>query len=266
MEPRNRNIWIFVAVALVMLCCCLAAVAAAAAVSFTRWSGDLDWEGGRLAERSVQTYEVGRSPTLAVDSFAGDVSIQAGRDGSITVVITKKARSAPNVERIEIDWERRGDEIKIKTSRPRSFVGDASVDIEIIAPVSTQLEVHTGAGDVSTVGIVGEIDAGTGAGDIHVSAGSGPVRLDTGAGGIDYEGEPLGNCRFETGAGDIILRLPADVNVEVDLDTGIGEVDTDGFDVHGTVSRGEVKGTIGTGSQGEIKAQTGAGDIELRRR
>lgn len=266
MEPRNRNILLVVAVALVLLCCCLVVAAVAATVSFTRWSGGMDWEGGRLAERSERGYEAGRSPTLGIENFAGDVIIEAGSDGRIHVAVTKRARSRANIEQIEIDWERRDDALTIRTSRPRSFIGDASVELEITAPANTELAMRTGAGDISTLGIVGEIDAGTGAGDILVSDGSGPVRLDTGAGNIDYEGDPLGDCRFETGAGNITLRLPVSVNADVDLDTGIGEVSTGGFDVDGSVSRGEVKGVIGTGGQAEIKAQTGAGDIDLRQR
>jgi hypothetical protein len=92
------------------------------------------------------------------------------------------------------------------------------------------------------------------------------VSLDTGTGGIDYEGQPEGHCRFDTGAGGITLRLPADLEMELDLDTGAGSIDLGGFAVDGHVRRGEVKGRLGDGSQGSITADTGTGGIDLVRR
>jgi DUF4097 and DUF4098 domain-containing protein YvlB len=100
---------------------------------------------------------------------------------------------------------------------------------------------------------------------MDVQGASGRVRLDTGSGRIEYEGNPSGNCRFETGSGSITLVLPGELNVEVDLDTGSGEIDVE-FGVEGQMGKGEVKGTIGDGSQGSIYAHTGSGSIDVIRR
>ena len=87
---------------------------------------------------------------------------------------------------------------------------------------------------------------------------------DSGSGGIEYQGAPQGDCRFETGSGSITLELPPDLSMEVNLDTGTGSLDV-GYDVAGTVSRKEVRGVIGDGSHGSIRAHTGAGSIHLVR-
>ena len=93
----------------------------------------------------------------------------------------------------------------------------------------------------------------------------GPVRVDLGAGQITYEGAPSGDCRFQTGAGEIVLRLPDNPNVRIDVGTGLGSVDVD-FDVDGHVSPRSVEGVIGDGRQGSIYAHTGVGSVSVKRR
>jgi hypothetical protein len=228
--------------------------------------GEFDWDPGRESERVEMVFDVGDAPGLEVDNFAGDVAVQAGEGGTISVIAIKKAQSASNLERIEIDWEEGDSGLQIKTSRSQPRASNLSVEFEIIAPAGSRLDLHTGAGNVRIQDMTGEIAAHTGAGGIDVRGADGPVSLDTGAGNIEYEGTPSGDCSMETGAGNITLGLPADVNVEIDLDTGIGIVDIGGFDVDGQVSTREVRGVIGTGSWGEIYAHTGAGNIDLIRR
>jgi DUF4097 and DUF4098 domain-containing protein YvlB len=100
---------------------------------------------------------------------------------------------------------------------------------------------------------------------MDVRGAAGTARLDTGAGSISYQGTPQGECRFETGAGNITLALPADLNIQVDLETRVGNIDVD-FSVDGQVTRREVQGVIGSGAQGTIYAHSGAGNIDVVRR
>jgi hypothetical protein len=124
------------------------------------------------------------------------------------------------------------------------------------------LQVDTGSGRVDVEGVVGEINARTGSGGMDVRTSAGPVRLETGSGGINYQGTPEGDCRFQTGSGGISLRVPADLNAQVDLHTGSGSIDV-GFPVVGNQSRQDVKGAIGSGGDTTIWAQTGSGSISL---
>ena len=128
--------------------------------------------------------------------------------------------------------------------------------------ISGPLHVDTGSGQVDLEAVVGEINAHTGSGGMDVRLSTGPVRLETGSGGINYQGTPEGDCRFQTGSGGITLRLPSDLNAQVDLHTGSGSIDV-GYPVEGTQSRQDVKGTIGSGGDTNIWAQTGSGSINL---
>jgi DUF4097 and DUF4098 domain-containing protein YvlB len=263
MESKNRNVWIIVAVIVVVLCCGVLAVAAAVAW-FTTQPLDWTWSTTLQSERSEEAFAVGDAPSLEIDNFAGNVTIRIGESGTIRVAATRKARSQNDLDRIEVEVSERDGGLVIRTERPSTF-GNASVELEITAPASTRVDADTGAGNVEIDGITGEIDVHTGAGDTDIRGAAGTVRLDSGAGSISYQGTPQGNCRFESGAGSITLILPADLNVEVDLGTGVGDIDVD-FAVDGQVTRREVKGVIGSGDQGSVYAQTGTGSIDLIRR
>jgi hypothetical protein len=267
MENGNRTVWIVIAVIVVgaLLCCCVVAVGAAVAGLYALpVSREVSF--GRVEERSEQIFSVGEAPTLEVENFAGDVTVRAGGSGEIRVIVTKRARSDSQLNQIDADVSERDDGVRIRTSHPGTSIGGASVNLEVFVPGDARLELDTGAGNVTVDGVQGEISARSGAGNVRVQGAADPVELDVGAGEIDYEGEPQGDCVFNSNVGNVTLRLPSDVNAEIRLTTGIGNVDLGGFDVEGEISRTEVDGLIGTGEEATIEAHTGAGNVVLVRR
>jgi hypothetical protein len=270
MESRTRNVWIIVLLVLVAFCCCAVAALAAGFGWITNWSFDVDqmadWDLARVTDQTVQTFEVDASPTLEMDSFAGNITVRAGAEGTIQVTATRHARRASDLDEIEVDFDESGDGLSITTRLRRRSLSNTYVEFDIAVPAGTDLALKLGAGNVVIDDVQGDIEVRNGAGEIDIRGARGVARVELGAGGIDYEGEPQGECRFQTGAGAITLRLPGDLNAEIDLDTGIGEVDVSGFDVDGQVSRGKAQGTIGRGGGTSIYAHTAAGSVELRRR
>jgi hypothetical protein len=268
MESKNRNTWIIVVVALLAACCCALLVAAVAGSwlysRFARFDPEPFDLGGLYRERTERTFQVGDAPVLDIDNFAGAVTIRPGEGPVVRVVATSKASSRSGLERITVSITQEGDRVVIKTRKSVS-TGNASVDLEITAPASSRVDLNTGAGSVDMRDIGGPIDAHSGAGTIEVRGAQGVARLNLGAGQIVYEGSPSGDCRFQTGAGEIILTVPADLNAQVDLSTGIGSVGVD-LPVRGRVSIRSVEGTIGDGSQGSIQAHTGAGSVVMKGR
>ena len=305
-ESDRRVIWIYVALALLLMFCCCAMVTAAAAGSWLAswpfgWSSDrpfegpLDWDEGQ--ERFDRTYQVGSEPRLAVDNFAGSVTVRSGEGGEIRIIAVKKAASARDLGRITIEVDEREGGLVIKTRKSQPL-SSGSVQFEITAPADTDLDIHTaagsadvrgfrsdlelgtgagslnvydvdgnidaqsGAGSITMHGVSGEIYAHSGAGSVDVTEASGQVHLDSGAGSITYRGELWGECRFETGTGGIELRLPADLDMKVELSTGMGNIEV-GYSVVGKTDKRDVNGTIGSGRGGSIYAHTGTGGIGL---
>jgi DUF4097 and DUF4098 domain-containing protein YvlB len=268
MESKNRTVWIVLVVLLVIACCCFLALAAGAVGWLTTRDVDFGEEpfdlGGQYRERVEETVEAGPTPSLEIVNFAGAVTIRPGEGDVVRVVATKKTSRRDRLERIEVHVTQDEGRVVIKTKKAFS-TGNASVELDITAPPGSQVDLETGAGTVDVRDITGQLVIVSGAGTVNVRGAQDAVRVMVGAGQITYEGTPTGSCRFETGAGEIVLRLPEDPDVDVDLGSGMGAVDVD-FYVVGRVMAREVVGVIGDGSQGSIHAHTGVGAVRVRRR
>lgn len=137
--------------------------------------------------------------------------------------------------------------------------GSGSVDAQ---DVEGQLTIDSGSGSLTVQGMDGDLAAHTGSGGIKITGANGNVRLDTGSGTVEYQGVPSGECRFETGTGSLVLRLPAELDFRIQADTGSGSIDVQ-FEVEGRVSRQHVEGVVGTGQEATIIASTGSGGIDV---
>ena len=271
----------------------------------------------RYSHTRAECFAADDSPTLMIDNFYGDVTIRDGEKGFIEVVASKRAAREIDLERIEVEITQSGSGLEIRTSIS-SDPNNVSVELKITAPADTHVDLRTGGGDVSIIGIAGRVKAITGGGDIEVWEAKGPldvhtaggnitafgadggihaetdggdieihdahsettastgggniqilgadgeVQVNTGAGDIDYQGHPQGTCLFDTGRGHIKLRLPADTNVWVELETPDGDIEVD-WPIIGYETRQRVRGDIGSGNEGKIRASTGKGDIDVIR-
>jgi hypothetical protein len=276
MEPKTRNIVIVVAVLCLIACCCVLTVGGALAGNWlirTRELG-VDWErewrageqpGAVSPQRFSQTFVVGDTPTIDVENFAGKITVRAGEAGTIQVLAEKKAQTAPRLDAIQIQMDQKDDTVTVKSRVSSPSLSNVSVDLEITVPANSQVTLRTGAGEVTLTGIQRTLDVSTGAGTVRVRDAQGPARIETGAGTIDYDGLPTGESRMHTGAGSISIALPREANLQIDLNTGLGRIDTQ-IDVDGQVSPTKVSGLIGTGADGALTANTGVGAISIRYR
>jgi DUF4097 and DUF4098 domain-containing protein YvlB len=278
--------WIIGAIALVTACCCVVAVAAVALASgqivrSVRLGLPVELSDIVPAESSriEHTFAVDGAPTLEIDNFAGSVTVHAGASGEIRVVAVKRASRQGDLDRIEVNLSQEARRVIVETRKP-STLNNAMVRLEISTPTDTRLELRTGASDTEVRGLAGDvvvftgagsvrlsdlegdIEAYTGAGTVEVREARGRVRLESGAGTIYYRGQPEGSCEFVSGAGTIHLVLPSDLDMEVDLSSGMGSVDVD-HSVAGRVTRRDVKGVVGSGENGSIHARTGLGSIQV---
>jgi len=270
MENKNRNVWIIVAIVVVLVCCLLAALAAGVAAWLASRISDSSFDPGfgfnRVVETQEMTFDVGAAPRLQIDNFAGNVRIRTGNEGLMSVEVSRRAGRSDVLRMIAVQPSQAGDTVGIRTMRTSDQLSNVAVDLEVTVPRGTRIDLTNGAGEVTIDGVEGEIVAHNGAGNVVVMGSQGQVRLDTGAGNIEYEGQPQGSSAFETGAGNIEVSLPTDFAGSVELDTGMGSVDLGGFDLEGSVSRANARGSIGRGGDAIIMAHTGAGDIDLVRR
>jgi len=124
------------------------------------------------------------------------------------------------------------------------------------------LSIDSGSGSLRVQGMDGSLEAHTGSGGIDVLGAEGNVQLDTSSGTVEYEGSPTGECRFETGSGSIVLRLPGELDFRLQADAGTGGVNVE-FEVEGRVTARHVEGVVGTGQEATIVADTSSGSIDV---
>jgi hypothetical protein len=177
------------------------------------------------SEVADSSFVVGNSSVVLVNNFVGNVTVRTGLADTITVVVTRWAGRVEDLSKIDVELTEVTGGVRVVTDNPLQL-SNVSVDLVVTAPPDMQPDIRNGVG------------------------------------GTSYEGRAGGVCRFSTGVGSITLRLPADVNVEVDLSAGVGSVSV-GFPVVGQVSQHVVIGTIGTGMDGEIHAQVATGSIAV---
>ena len=219
---RPGTIPMSLAASLLVLMTSLLLFTACGSYTATEPAGDSSHKYSEIEEDS---FSVGESSSLVVESFVGNITVRPGAGGSIQIKATKWAAREDDLRLVNVEMSKLSGLVKIKTDKPAS-IDNVSVDIEITAPSGTNID------------------------------------IDLGVGSIDYVNRPGGGCFFNTGVGSIKLDLPADINVIVDLATGVGSINID-FNVEGEVSQKTVNGTIGDGDEGEIRARTGVGDIEM---
>lgn len=176
-----------------------------------------------------------------------------------------------------------GGELKIQS-------GNGEVKVE---GARGHVRVSSGNGEIELTRVEGQIEANTGNGEIEIElAGPSQVRANSGMGDVEVKGEAVVDARvntgkgdlecgaallpgkhsFNTGMGDISVRLHPDASARVELQTGFGDVDSDFPLVRvgrsGPMGFGGARmvGSIGEGEpQVELTMKTGKGDLTLSR-
>lgn len=267
MESKNRGVWILVALAGIALCCCLVLVAALALsqVWGWNWGWGLDvpavWQqgGGVEGGRIERTFDVGRTPTLIIDNFAGSLIVRRGDGNEIGVVAVKHAPRSSDLERIEVDITPQEGALRIVTTKPRTLTS-AWVELTVTAPSGTRLDLSTGSGRVEASGFDGGGQIHTGSGSVQVQDLSGDLALHTGSGSMTLQ-NVAGRLKVDTGSGAIEV---AGMEGELEAHTGSGS-----FEVRRAT--GPARLTTGSGRvdyqgspQGDCRFTTGSGGISLR--
>lgn len=154
--------------------------------------------------------------------------------------------------------------------RGRSNANDNDVKVNFVirVPRNTDFSGRSVNGDVSIIGLSGDVKAHTVNGSIRVST-TGVAEATTVNGSIEVamgRADWADLLEFETVNGGIIVELPDVVDTEVHASTVNGEISTDyPLTVRGRFGSKRISGTIGRGGR-ELSLGTVNGSIEIRRR
>jgi hypothetical protein len=220
---------------------------------------DTGWGSGVEGAEIDRTYDVGSSPALFIDNFAGDITVRAGDGTQIELLATRHARRSPGLERIEVDIRAQEGRLAIVTRNPEQL-NNAWVRLHLTVPKGTSFDLQTSSGRVEITGLSGGGNAETSSGRVVARDLSGTVSLHTSSGNMSVEGFE-GTLKLHVSSGDIDLQAIEGV---LDAQTSSGRLDV--RDAQGTARLDTSSGSIdyrGTPA-GECSFTAGSGSIRLR--
>jgi beta-lactamase regulating signal transducer with metallopeptidase domain/DUF4097 and DUF4098 domain-containing protein YvlB len=135
--------------------------------------------------------------------------------------------------------------------------------------LSGDTRAHTGGGGAKIVNCAGKLEVKSGGGDLTIDNFTGSsLQADTGGGSItaDIVNPFKEKCVFGSGGGNIRIKAPADLAVNLDAATDGGSVKCDlPLTSTSVKSDDHIKGAINGGGP-ELNAHSGGGDIKISKR
>jgi DUF4097 and DUF4098 domain-containing protein YvlB len=221
------------------------------------------------ADEWTKKYPVTGKPTVRVETDDGDVEISAGSatEVSARVVTTGYKISSSDVHIVE---SQQGDQIELIVKTPKHFlsfnIGHRNIRVQVQVPAQSDLDIHTGDGDVKSGPVTGHIKIDTGDGNIDSNGLHGDIHVHTGDGHVEST-DLDGNVSADTGDGHITVRgrfdglylKSGDGNIQAEVQQG-SKIATNWM-LHTGDGRINIK--LPEGFSAELDARTGDGHISL---
>jgi DUF4097 and DUF4098 domain-containing protein YvlB len=233
----------------------------------------------------------GSSADLRVEADYGTLHISRGDSNSIRANVTTTYWSIPSD--VEVSDSQDGNHVEIHVRTPEHHGGGwfhwhtPKVEIDLEVPDGSHLDLHTGFGDIRGENLNAQARVDTGFGGIHFPEFSGDLKGETGFGDVTADGrfnelelktgfgsvraeansgsQIHNDWRLESGFGDVSLRMPEDLNADIDASSGFGHVSSDmPLSVTESSGHSELRGQLGKGGS-PVELNTGFGSIHLGR-
>ncbi len=242
------------------------------------------------AQDFQRSFNLGAGGSVSVRNVSGNVVVN-GYDGqAVVVTATKQGRDR---DRVNIEDRSTGNTIDVRVDYPdRCNNCDVEIQFDVKVPRNIAYKFNSFSsvsGDVSVTGVTGELTAKTVSGEttvnnvngsvnatsvsgnVHVGKVEGTVSAKSTSGEVEVEILSLegsaGSMEFSSVSGDVRVKLPGNLDANVQLSTMSGGLKTD-FPLtieeskYGTGRK--ANGKIGNGSR-NLKISTISGDVSLLR-
>jgi RNA polymerase sigma factor (sigma-70 family) len=213
--------------------------------------------GARQTAKEVvsKAFQTGAKPYLGVTVFNGAITVTRGKEGTITVRVTKECR-APTAEaaqkalqEIDVKMTQEGDTVRVETRAPKEHKPDtnlgASAEVQV-PPGMVMMELHTSNSPVTLTGTANaaartsngpitvtgsrrcRLVLATSNGNVQVEAEQAQVDVRTSNGNVHFQGS-LARAKhtIHSSNGNLVLALPATTAGRIDAQTTHGRVTCD---------------------------------------
>ncbi|MCB9715965.1 MAG: DUF4097 family beta strand repeat protein [Myxococcales bacterium] len=226
---------------------------------------ELDGACWGSSSSSSERIVVGEAVTaVVVDGGVGDVRVRTHGEAGAIVSAELFGDGGQVRPRVELD----GSVLHVGVHCGRADCCAADLDLTI--PAAASLEVELGVGDVSVQDLAGSAMVDLGTGDIELHRLEGGLDLHTGTGSIDGEGLLGAEAWVDVGTGDAELQWSSSATIEsIDVEVGVGSVELEvpegGYDLRLDTGVGDIDtdGIRGDAAGATITVDVGTGDIDL---
>lgn len=255
-----------------------AALAAALLVPGALAAQDFTWNGS-----------VDRGNWVRLRNLNGEISVVGGTSDRVEITAIKKASRGGDTSVVRIEarqgasggdvivcalWDDRGscDENGYRSGRRNNNWDDdddrrnVSVEFRVKLPAGVRLDASSVNGRIEIAGATSEVRASSVNGGIRATSSGGPVRANTVNGGIDVQMGALSgseSLEYSTVNGSVKVRLPQNVNADVEMSTVNGSFESDfPLTLQGRMDRRHINARLGSGGP-RIRFSTVNGSVEL---
>ena len=244
---------------------------------------------GLRAEEWTKTYVVTGKPEVRVSLDDGSIHVSTRNDTGVKATVSTCGwKFGPHDVRVEENQS--GNRIDIQVEVPRGMhvvVGCKSVSVELVVPSQSDLDLRSRDGSIAAEGVKGTERLSTGDGRIDARAIDGVLNADTQDGAVSVDGRfdaltvHTGDGRIDaivrrgskvssawslmTKDGNVSIRLPSDVNAELDARTADGSINCEfplAVSSSGDEDAHAVRGNLnGGGPMLELRTQDGRIDV-----
>jgi len=240
------------------------------------------------ADQWEHSYPVTGKPEIVVDTNDGDVEVATSSSQQVGVrVITRGWKINDD---LKISGTQSGNRVEIRLHRADKVCFGfcfQSIRVEIQTPRESDLDIHSGDGNLRVDDVRGKFQLETNDGNIGIHDAEGLLHANTHDGNINVEGRfdmlnvrtgdgnidakvsashnPQAGWTLRSGDGNIRLTLPDNFAADLDAHTGDGSVKVDfPITTSGSSQENAVRGKINGGGI-SIELQTGDGDVRVEK-
>ncbi|HVR38078.1 MAG TPA: DUF4097 family beta strand repeat-containing protein [Thermoanaerobaculia bacterium] len=233
--------------------------------------------GERRSVTVKQSWPAGAIQRLEVNEVTGDISVEAGPPGEITLIAHVRGHEVElnDKKKTYFDTALSGDTLSIGRERgkrrhhvniPFFFGGDdLQVDYELRVPPTVDLEITTVTGRIATRGMKSKADCVTVTGPIDVEmSGNHELNARTVNGRVRAKFlQTFQGAQLKTVNGEVQAVLPQTASFHVDLSQVNGDFEASfPLSIHSHPGSRRVSGEV-NGGQFELKISTVNGDVEV---
>lgn len=222
---------------------------------------------GQLPEVVHRYYSFPAGQKILIENGSGTSTLT--HNDRLNVMITATKRRGGEDCRVRTE---KVAELEINVRVESELKSNCDIDIAVSIPQGLNMDLRSGSGDVTLVGVKGAlkfelgsaslrgrgefsaVDGRSGSGHVDLDglAGGGEIRSGSGSVNVRFLNDDVrGNLKIMTGSGDTVVSVPKNTKVITNLLSGSGSV---------------VNPLSGStlGAQLEIMARSGSGNVEMR--